>query len=183
MKKIFLNPGHMPGVDPGAGGNGLRECDVALAVGTRVKGYLEAAGYEVRLLQSDNLAGESPDYPNVTATANNWDADLLVSLHCNAFNGAARGVETLVYSRGGDAERLAGHIQSQLVDALRAFDAALPDRGIKERPALAVLRASEMPAALVEMAFIDQADDARLLIEREDDIARAIARGVTDYFV
>lgn len=39
-----------------------------------------------------------------------------------------------------------------------------------------------MPAVLVETAFIDNAADARLLVEREDDFARAIARGVTDYF-
>ena len=39
-----------------------------------------------------------------------------------------------------------------------------------------------MPAVLVETAFIDNAADAKLLVEREDDFARAIARGVTDYF-
>ena len=39
-----------------------------------------------------------------------------------------------------------------------------------------------MPAVLVETAFIDNPDDAKLLVEREDDFARAIARGVTDYF-
>ena len=38
-----------------------------------------------------------------------------------------------------------------------------------------------MPAVLVEMAFIDNDEDARLLTEQTDEIARAIARGVTDY--
>ena len=38
-----------------------------------------------------------------------------------------------------------------------------------------------MPAVLVELAFIDNEDDATLLGERQDDFARAIARGVTDY--
>ena len=33
--KVFINPGHMPGVDSGAvnPNSGLKECDVALAVG------------------------------------------------------------------------------------------------------------------------------------------------------
>jgi N-acetylmuramoyl-L-alanine amidase len=31
------------------------------------------------------------------------------------------------------------------------------------------------------MAFIDNDDDAELLANRQDDFARAIARGVTDY--
>ena len=39
--KVFINPGHCPGADSGATGNGLRECDVALKIGERVKNYLE----------------------------------------------------------------------------------------------------------------------------------------------
>lgn len=180
--KLFINPGHMPGVDPGACGNGLRECDVARSVGELAKGYLEAVGYEVRFLQSDNLAGENPAYANVTAEANAWGADLFVSIHCNAYNGTARGVETLCYDPVGESGSLALCIQQQLVDTLRTFDGAIPDRGVKQRRNLAVLKYTDMPAVLVETAFIDNARDAVLLRERQDDIARAIARGVTDYF-
>lgn len=84
--KVFINPGHMPGVDPGAVNpvSGLRECDVALAVGKLVEYYLKNAGCEVMRLQSDNLNGESSAYPNVCQTANDWGADVFVSLHCNA---------------------------------------------------------------------------------------------------
>ena len=38
-----------------------------------------------------------------------------------------------------------------------------------------------MPAVLVEVAFISNEDDVQLLINNQDDIARAIARGVTDF--
>ena len=55
------------------------------------------------------------------------------------------------------------------------------DRGIKSRPGLLVLRQTDMPAVLVEMAFIDNDSDGDLLTNRQDDFARAIARGVTDY--
>lgn len=48
-------------------------------------------------------------------------------------------------------------------------------------PELLVLRYTDMPAVLVETAFIDNDDDMALLVNNEDDIARAIARGVTDY--
>lgn len=56
------------------------------------------------------------------------------------------------------------------------------DRGIKERPGLIVLRDTAMPAVLIETAFIDNDEDCQLLLEKTDDFARAIARGVTDYF-
>ena len=55
------------------------------------------------------------------------------------------------------------------------------DRGLKARTDLAVLNGTDMPAVLVEMAFIDEENDAILLRDRQDDFARAIARGVTDF--
>ena len=48
-------------------------------------------------------------------------------------------------------------------------------------PGLMVLKHTDMPACLVETAFIDNDADAELLRTGYDDFARAIARGVTDY--
>ena len=182
--RVFLNPGHDRLYDSGAVNAelGLRECDVAADIGERVKLYLELVGIEVFLMQSDNLAGESP-YPerrgaSVTTEANAWRADVFVSLHCNAANGEAHGTETLIYARGGKAERLARAIGWQITTSL-----GTTDRGVKERHELIVLHATAMPAVLVEMAFIDYLPEARLLTEKADIFARAIARGVTDYEV
>ena len=128
------------------------------------------------MLQSDNLAGETPDLPCVVDTANDWPADIVISLHCNAANGCARGTETLVYANEGESAQLAACIQSQIVDSLGTID-----RGIKERPMLIVLNSTAMPAVLVEMAFVDNNEDAQILTERADEMARAIARGITDF--
>ncbi len=188
--KVFLNPGHDTKYDSGAvhydadGNVDLRECDVAAKIGTAVQKYLEAAGCECYLMQSDNLAptpaGRS-DYDDrqgttVTETANDWGADIFISIHCNAASGTARGTETECYSRMSNGGNLAQCIQDQIVSALGTVD-----RGVKEMPGLIVLRHTDMPAVLVETAFIDNDDDAALLTEKWDDFARAIARGVTDY--
>lgn len=180
--RVFLNSGHDPLYDSGAvnAALGLRECDVAADIGRRAKLYLELVGIEVRLMQSDNLAGESP-YPerqgaSVTAEANAWRADVFVSLHCNAANGEAHGTETLIYAKGTRAERLARAIGWQITTSLETSD-----RGVKERPELIVLRVTAMPAVLVEMTFIDCLPEARLLTEKADAFARAVARGITDY--
>ena len=177
--RVFLNPGHDTTYDSGAvhPRTSLRECDVAAEVGGLVQGYLEQAGCEVAVVQSDNLNGESPWLPCVVQSANAWPA-IFVSLHCNAAKGQARGTETLAFAMGGESETLARCIQQQIVDAVGTVD-----RGVKERPDLCVLRRTDMPAVLVEMAFIDNDEDARLLTEQTDEIAlaRAIARGVTDY--
>ena len=44
-----------------------------------------------------------------------------------------------------------------------------------------VLKNTNMPAVLVELAFISNEDDEKILRNNQDDFARAIARGVTDY--
>ena len=179
--KVYINPGHDLDYDSGAVNptSGLRECDVAAKIGAKVKAYLEAAGCECRLLQSDNLYYDS-QYDNrpiaVCDDANNWDADAFVSIHCNAANGQARGTEVECYSRMSNGGNLAQCIQDQIVGALGTID-----RGVKEMPGLIVLRHTDMPAVLVETAFIDNDADAALLTDRWDAFAAAIARGVTDY--
>ena len=174
--KVFLNPGHAPNgnPDPGACGCGLRECDVAKNVADLVAGYLAAAGVEVvGSLQSDSLH-------EVVSTSNRADADVFISIHCNACNGNANGTEVWHYYGSGEGEKLADCIQSQIVDALGTVD-----RGVKgAKPSvngLYVLNNTDAVAVLVELAFIDNEGDAALLRERQDEFARAIARGVTDY--
>ena len=170
--KIFLNPGHAPdgNPDPGACGCGLRECDVAKSVADLVEHYLVNAGVEVvGNMQDDSLY-------SIVDAANNSDADIFVSIHCNAFNGEAHGTEVEVYPGSIRGKQLGEYIQRQIVDAL-----GTTDRGLKDRSGLYVLKHTDMPAVLVELAFIDNEDDAALLRDNQDDFARAIARGVTDY--
>lgn len=183
--KVFINPGHDTKYDSGAvhtdanGNVDLRECDVAANIGAKVMKYLVAAGCDCRLLQSDNLYYDS-DYDDRTVSvcedANNWGADIFVSIHCNACNGSARGTEVECYDSNSSGGKLAQCIQNQIVNALGTFD-----RGVKEMPGLIVLKHTDMPAVLVETAFIDNDTDAALLIDKEDEFARAIARGITDY--
>lgn len=185
--KVFINPGHAPEgrPDPGAINDFLkiRECDIAQAIGDLVRRFLIRAGCEVKLLQSDNLNGEAPEAgPSVVHTANDWGADVFVSIHCNAFDTTVRGAETLVYNMTGGGAALGSCIQKQLMGALQEIDGDFPDRGLKSRSLLCVLHSTTMPAALVECGFIDNDMDALLLMNHQQEIAAAIARGVTDYW-
>ena len=176
MLQVFINPGHDMDLDPGACANGIREVDIALAIGEKLKRTMEVIGYPCQLLQSDNLNGETKGKPNVCATANNSGADIFVSIHCNsAANSSAKGTETLVYSTDGKAELLAKCIQAQIVNSLN-----MVDRGIKARPDLCVLRGTSMPAVLIETAFISNEEDAYKLMYRIEEFANAISRGITD---
>lgn len=176
--KVFLNPGHAPGGEPDPGAvndaTSLRECDVALAVGKSAESYLNAAGVETELLQSDSLY-------EICEAANSSDADIFVSIHCNAAEAEeASGTETWACAGSYRGSMLASCIQSQLVNALDTTD-----RGVKIATpgvnGLYVLTNTDMPAVLVELAFISNSGDEEILANKQDDLARAVARGITDY--
>ena len=68
----FFESWSLSRVDCGAVNNDyeVNEAVIVREVGDLVGDYLRKAGCEVKLLQSDNLAGENPNYPNVCASAN-----------------------------------------------------------------------------------------------------------------
>ena len=160
--KIFINAGHKVGKDSGAVGFGITEAEKVLSIGRRVEKYLSA-------VQLDSLQG-------ICDAANSWNADYFVSIHCNAANTKAQGTETYCYRGSTTGRKFATAVHNSIV---KKFPELL-DRGVKEA-GFYVLAHTNCPAVLVETAFIDNAHDNKILVEREDDFARAIAVGVTDF--
>lgn len=180
-KLVFINPGHDLELDSGAVNEdlGLRECEINAQIGELVSEYLKERHIPSIVVQSDNLCGEdSYSYRySVCAQANLNRADLFVSIHCNAFSNCnANGTETLIYDYGGKSEYAARFIQENLVEYLETTD-----RGVKVRNDLIVLKNTNMPAVLVEPAFISNYDEAIMLRDRQEEIAEAIAEGIISY--
>mgnify|MGYP005832784161 CR=1 FL=1 len=180
MYKVVLDPGH-GGQDAGAvGPSGLQEKVVALAVARRAAEYL-AGSVAVRLSREDDVAlgtDDNSELGNRAKVANDWGADCFVSIHCNSFGSSgARGTETYYHPASEKGRKLAGALQKCLVDALQ-----LADRGVKQAN-FAVLRLTECPAALVEIAFISNPQEEAMLADPEFQAraARAVAEGVAGY--
>ena len=176
--KIFINPGH-GGSDPGACYGYLREADVAFNIARHVEGYLQAVGYDAKVFQ---LGGVDGDLESICDESNAWGADIFVSIHCNA--GGGMGTETYHYEYSHAGKKLAACIQRQIVNSLSTVDRGLKTKifGSDGYPYdVFVCKYTDCPAALVETAFIDNAYDANLLRDNEDNFAAAIARGITDF--
>lgn len=187
--KVMIDPGHAgPNTDPGAvnGTTGLQEADVALVISRLVENYLTAVGYEVKLTRTDWEQPETDDLSYRTALANDWGADIFISLHCNsAVNPSAKGYE--VWTSPGDTmgDELATCIYKQIAaefpDQVGRCDYS--DGDPDKESQFYVLMYTDAPACLVEVAFISNNEEASLLADAawQDRYARAIARGVTDY--
>ncbi|HWQ51651.1 MAG TPA: N-acetylmuramoyl-L-alanine amidase [Terriglobales bacterium] len=175
MFKIYIDPGHgtrVGGVqDPGAVANGLQESEVVLEVARRVAALLPS-WVEALLSRTD---GDSPNGIDArAAAANEWGADMVLSLHCNSFyESTANGVEALILGTGGMAELFATELLSYYASATRLYN-----RGIKVRSDLGILRKTRAPAVLLELGFLSNLSDAEVLRNSQDVIAKAIGDAI-----
>ncbi|MFX4261053.1 N-acetylmuramoyl-L-alanine amidase family protein [Pelotomaculum propionicicum] len=180
MFKVVIDPGH-GGEDPGAvGPGGVQEKSVNLAVAKRIASLLSPVA-EVRLTRTEEEALGTDDRSDLygrAALANEWVADCFVSIHCNgAADPSAHGTETYHYPDSGQGRELAQAIHSRLIP-----DLGLTDRGVKQAN-FKVLRQTDCPACLVELAFISNPEEERLLENRDfqETAAQAVAAGIADF--
>lgn len=190
---VVIDAGH-GGSDPGAlakdenneiiydddGEIYLKEKDVNLAVALKVNTYLKNAGINVKMTRSKD---EYLELRKIADIANEAKATLFVSIHSNSVDAipTANGTEVLYFDTdekseyGITSKALAENILDEILDATDMFD-----RGLKERPGLAVLKWTEMPAALVEMGFITNESDREKMTDAswQDKMAKAIADGI-----
>src|SRR5690606_7985110 len=181
---VAIDPGH-GGPDPGAiGVTGVREKDITLAIARELQQLLHrSAVYTVMTRTGDHdlIQGERvshrqrEDLRRRAALANEAGVDVFVSLHANSFPSPVwSGAQT--FYRDGDEEsrRLAVAIQTALVQQLG------PNRRTARPADLAILRAVEAPAALVEVGFLSNPQEEQLLKDPayQRRLAAAIAHGI-----
>ena len=174
--KIVIDPGHSGPMEPGACAGGVRECGVTLAIAKLLAERLFDENHDVLLTRTGDITTDELAFRVELANANG--ADVFVSIHANsAENQAAHGTEVYHYPGSARGKWLATCLQSRLVAEM-----GTADRGVKEAN-FQVLRETDCPAALVEVAFISNEDDRRLLIGYAGQLAAAvaIATGLADY--
>jgi N-acetylmuramoyl-L-alanine amidase len=110
VRTVVIDPGH-GGHDPGAiGPTGLKEKDVTLAISKALKNKIEQIGRgfgisHVILTREDDRFIPLEER---TAIAKKANADLFISIHCNAAKDSyAQGIETYILSFTSDSEALA----------------------------------------------------------------------------
>lgn len=179
-KVILVDPGH-GGADPGAiGYSGLQEKVVTLAVGKNLEALLKEAGATVVMTRTGD---QSVSNTKRVELANKAEADIYVSIHANAFTSPdSNGTETHYCEKNDNSEAsrfLAHQLQRELVSAL-----GLRDRGVKKN-SFFVLTNTEMPAALVELAFLTNPEEEELLRDAKTHkkSAEALYRGLEAYFI
>ena len=165
--RINVHAGHNYHV-PGAGGC-FSETREDRNVKNKLISLLRAEGHTVYDCTDEDARTQNANLAAIVRKCNAHSVDLDVSIHFNAFDGSAHGVEVCV-PNGSSQEARAARICSKI--------AALgyTNRGVKYRNNLYVLNRTKAPALLVECCFCDSRIDAKLY--DADKMARAIAEGI-----
>ena len=173
---VVLDPGH-GGSASGAVYGGVAEKDLNLAIASQAARLLEEAGLTVLMTRRDD---QDVSLYRRSGLANTYEADLFVSVHCNASltNPEARGIYTAAADQQGEGWVLAEVLRQTMMAA-----AGAEDMGTEPRPNLAVLRTAQAPAALVECGYMSTPAELELLCQPDYQLqlAQGIAEGVLTY--
>lgn len=180
---IVIDPGH-GGVDGGAvSKDGLVEKEITLKISIFLRDYLQEAGaYVVMTREEDtDLAGsetekiskrKAEDLMNRVHLIKAKHANAVISIHLNAFpQSRFSGAQTFYHPSRKENKRLASFIQQSLIQQLENTD-RLP----KQKGDVFLLNESPVPTTLVEVGFLSNPQEAKLL--RDEDYQRKVAAAI-----
>ena len=171
--KIAVRGGHCPNV-PGSRGI-IDELKEDRLVKNAVIKYLNQMGVSVLdVTPPDSTSSSSADLSYGVNKANNWGADLFVSIHFNnaysTYNGAL-GTEVCVYSE----YDIAGRVVNKMASL------GFRNRGQKVRTGLYELKHTSMKSMIVEVCFVEATEDVALYKEvGYDYIGKTIAEALVN---
>ena len=188
--------GHSITIDAGHGGNdsgaigptGVTEKSVTLRVALALQKILASEGATVYMTRTTDTevspkGADASDIEELQArcdVANQHDSDIFISIHMDSFtNGAAKGTTGYYYALGSKKSRdLADKVRAGVIDQI-----GTSSRGTQSCN-FYVVKHTDMPATLVEVAFISNPTEEKLM-NSEDGVQKAaqgIADGIADFF-
>ncbi|MDB0440487.1 N-acetylmuramoyl-L-alanine amidase [Clostridioides difficile] len=186
-KTVMIDPGH-GGSDTGTTGKplgGIKEKDYTLNTSLATTEYLRSKGINVIMTRDTD---KTLSLGNRTALSNSLRPDLFTSIHYNASDTTGNGVEVfykLADKNGGTTKTVATNILNRILEKFNLKNRGIKTRTLSTDPTkdyLYVLRTNDMPAVLVECAFLDNEKDMSLLdtSSKVKDMGTQIGKGIEE---
>ena len=158
--RLFIDPGH-GGKDSGAiGPTGFEEKVFNFHVAELLELACHYAGWDTMWSRDHDV---NVSELQSALNANAWEADYYVSIHANGAGPQAHGCEVLYWNGSSRGAAWAGQLQDELLSRFPQ----LRNRGTKPKfpgdRGATVLRRTNMPAVLIEPAFITNVTEEAFL--------------------
>jgi N-acetylmuramoyl-L-alanine amidase len=159
--KVVIDPGH-GGYETGAIVSGVKEKNLNLEISKKLNTYLKNSGVKTYMTRTtDKYVG----LYERSGLANSVNADLFISIHNNTQpQTSISGSMTLYYPNGTNKNGFNGYKFASIVQKNLNMKLGTDNKGIIERPHLAVLRTSKMPAVLVEVGYMTNKTELKKLL-------------------
>lgn len=164
-KLVVIDAGH-GGSEPGAIYKNMIEKNVNLDIALKLNELLKKNNINTYMIrEDDSFVG----FYERAYIANKLNASLFISIHNNALenNPSFDGTMTLYSINKKESKQFDSYDFANILQKGLINDIDTKDRNVRERDDLVVLRMTEMPAALVEVAFITNANDRAKLQSEE----------------
>lgn len=170
--RIILDAGH-GGTDGGTYSGNVIEKDITFSVVLKLQKLLEEQGAEIILTREQDVYCDLADR---TEIANNSEADLFISIHCNYYeeDAGVKGLECYYYETSETgreyAEEIINEMQKHAEITVRN---AKPDT-------FYVLKETDIPAVLIELGYLSNKTECQKLASEEyqDQLASALAESI-----
>ena len=163
------------GSDPGAVANNTKEKDLNLSIALACRDELKRHGVEVKMSRTID---ENDALTEEIKECNAFSPDIAVDIHNNA--GGGDGAEVFYHYGGGKSKTLAENILSEIVKVGQNSRGAKIRKNSQGKDYYGFIRETSAPAVIVECAFVDNAQDLKILATEGDrqKVGQAIAKGV-----
>ena len=168
MTKVYLSPS-LQSYKIGYGNFGSEQFRMS-QIADSIERHLYAGKHQIAVYRSK----QDMTLAEAVADSNSKKPDIHVAIHSNASDThTARGPMGFAYKIGTKSDELAHDVYDEVAKISPATG-----HGIFYSTQLNELKKTTAPTTLIEVAFHDNPDDARFIIDNIDNIGGAIARGI-----
>ncbi len=185
---VALDVGH-GGYDPGKVSGDLLEKDLNLTLTAVFQEELLRGGFLPIALRTEDVdfaegkdtyqSKKSQDLKTRVDKTISMNADLFLSIHCNAFSGESKGFQTFYHPMSEESQQLAEMVQQKVVE-----EADPTNHRVAEKGEYYVLAEAPCPAITIEAGFLSsEVDKNRLQDEAyQKSLGMGIAKGAAAFW-
>ena len=167
MTKIYISPSSQPENEYAYGNtNEQAQCNkIALAT---VKA-LKRCGFEAKTNTNGTMYSRASE-------SNEWGADAHIPIHTNAATRNVKGTRLFSYDNKNEGYKICVSVMETLAPITPGTSDSITSANFYE------ITATNAPCCYVEVAFHDNVEEAKWIVEHTDEIAEAITKGLCNYY-